>query len=85
MFDINDISQIHSHQDSFKTDGAVDINFLELVKLLNTFRKLTGSMDTRPTIAPYKDLDMKKIGALFNEDIVRQGDQSLPIYVEISN
>ena len=64
-------------QDSFKTDGAVDMNFLELLKLMNTFRKLASSMDSRPTMAPYKDLDMKKIGALFNEDIVRQGKQSL--------
>ena len=65
-----------SCKESFKTDGAVDMSFLEVVKLMNEFRKMSSSMDTRPTMAQYKDLNMKKIGSLFNEDIVRQGETS---------
>ena len=59
--------------ESFKTDGAVDISFTELMSLLNQMRKMSKG-NPRPVLAPYQDIDLKKIGTLYNEDIVRRGE-----------
>jgi len=57
---------------SFGSDSSVEISFGKLLKLLNMFRGLTS----RPALEQYKDQDMKKIGPLFNLDVMRKGETS---------
>lgn len=57
---------------SFGSDSSVEMTFGKLMKFLNMFRGLTS----RPALAQYKDQDMKKIGPLFNLDVMRKGETS---------
>merc|ERR1711994_1026649 len=51
---------------------AIGLGFVELMKTLNMFRKLLGSI--KPTFKQYKDYDMRLLGPLYNIDIVRRGE-----------
>ena len=53
---------------------GISLGFLELMKTLNMFRKLLGSI--KPTFKQYKDYDMRLLGPLYNIDIVRRGETS---------
>ena len=53
---------------------GIDLGFLELMKTLNMFRKLVGSI--KPTFKQYKDYDMKLLGPLYNIDVLRRGETS---------
>ena len=53
---------------------AIEIGFLELMKIMNIFRKLMGS--AKPIFKQYKDHDMKLIGPLYNIDVLRRGETS---------
>merc|ERR1712087_586092 len=53
---------------------AISLGFLELMKTLNMFRKLVGSI--KPTFKQYKDFDMRMLGPVYNIDIVRRGETS---------
>ena len=53
---------------------AIEIGFLELMKIMNIFRKLMGS--AKPIFKQYKDHDMKLLGPLYNIDVLRRGETS---------
>lgn len=53
---------------------GIGLGFLELMKTLNEFRKLVGSL--KPTFKQYKDYDMKLLGPLYNIDVIRRGETS---------
>merc|ERR1712087_271868 len=53
---------------------AISLGFLELMKTLNMFRKMLGSI--KPTFNQYKDFDMRMLGPVYNIDIVRRGETS---------
>jgi len=53
---------------------AIEIGFVELMKILNIFRKLVGSAP--PPFKQYKDYDMKQFGQLYSIDVMRRGESS---------
>jgi len=53
---------------------GISLGFLELMKTLNMFRKMLGSI--KPTFKQYKDYDMRMLGPTYNIDIVRRGETS---------
>ena len=56
------------------SNRGIGIGFVDLMKTLNMFRKLVGSI--KPTFKQYKDYDMKQLGPLYNIDVVRRGETS---------
>ena len=63
-------------RESFKpaSSRAIDLGFLELMKVMNMFRKLVGA--AKPIFKQYKDHNMKKFGPLYNIDEMRRGETS---------
>merc|ERR1719411_1294064 len=53
---------------------GIALGFVDLMKTLNEFRKLVGSL--KPTFKQYKDYDMKLLGPLYNIDVLRRGETS---------
>ena len=54
---------------------GIDLGFVELMKTLNMFRKLVGSI--KPTFKPNKDYDGgPMLGPIYNIDTVRRGETS---------
>ena len=53
---------------------AIEIGFVELMKILNIFRKLVGSAP--PPFRQYKDYNMKQFGPLYSIDVMRRGESS---------
>jgi len=53
---------------------AINIGFLELLKIMNLFRKMVGS--AKPVFKQYKDHNMKKFGPLYNLEDMRRGETS---------
>merc|ERR1712098_193154 len=62
---------------SFGSDSSVEMTFGKLMKFLNMFRGLTS----RPALAQYKDQDMKRIGPVFNLDVMRKGETSVQMEI----
>lgn len=60
---------------SFGMTSAVDMGFTELLTLINNFRKLQAGVQ-KPALGQYKDHDMKKLGPVFNIEVMRQGETS---------
>jgi len=54
---------------------AIDLNFSQLLSLLNEFRKMEQEEEAK-AFKDYKDVDMNDIGAMMNIDIVRRGESS---------
>jgi len=54
---------------------AIDLNFSQLLSLLNEFRKMEQEEQAK-AFKDYKDVDMNGIGAMMNIDIVRRGESS---------
>ena len=54
---------------------ATDLNFIQLMSLLNKIRKMLQEGSETPPFKPYKDVDMD-IDAMMNIDIVRRGESS---------
>ena len=64
--------------ESMKTNmggGALDIGFMDFMGILNMFRKFADGAQ-KPTFHPYENYDLKKIGLLFNQDVIRRGETS---------
>merc|ERR1712241_182576 len=53
---------------------GIALGFVDLMKTLNEFRKLVGSL--KPTFKQYKDYNMKLLGPLYNIDVIRRGETS---------
>merc|ERR1711953_1555610 len=53
---------------------GISLGFVDLMKTLNEFRKLVGSL--KPTFKQYKDYNMKLLGPLYNIDVMRRGETS---------